>query len=112
MAEYKGIHGTKVQDYTTDPDNPITGQVWYNETANTLRVEALTTAGSWATGGSLNTGRYTAADNIGIQTSALCATGQTPAYTANVENYNGSAWTEVNNVNTARSNAAGAGTTT
>ena len=32
MAEYKGINGTKIQNYTTDPDNPITGQVWYNET--------------------------------------------------------------------------------
>ena len=37
MAEYKGINGTKIQNYTSDPDNPLTGQVWYNETANTLK---------------------------------------------------------------------------
>ena len=46
MATYLGTHGTKVQDYTTDPDNPITGQVWYNQTANTIKVEATTTAGA------------------------------------------------------------------
>ena len=32
MADYKTIHGTLVRDYTTNPDNPIEGQVWYNET--------------------------------------------------------------------------------
>jgi hypothetical protein len=39
MAEYKGIHGTKVQNYTSDPDNPITGQVWYNETDQVLKFQ-------------------------------------------------------------------------
>ena len=50
MAEYKGIHGTKVQNYTSDPTNPIIGQVWYNETSKTMKVQAVTTAGAWATG--------------------------------------------------------------
>ena len=39
MATYIGTHGGKVQDYTTDPDNPIVGQVWYNTTSNTLSFE-------------------------------------------------------------------------
>ena len=70
MAEYKGIHGTKVQDYTTDPDNPITGQVWYNETANTLKFQYEITAGAWSTGGSLNTAR-TLLSGAGTQTAGL-----------------------------------------
>ena len=92
MAEYKGIHGTKVQDYTTDPDNPITGQVWYNETANTLKVEAATGAGAWATGGNLTTGRQGLA-GAGSQTAALGFGGYTPpgpsGYTGKTESYNG-----------------------
>jgi hypothetical protein len=52
MAEYKEIHGTKIRNYTTNPDNPITGEVWYNDTDNVLKFQypAVTTAGSWRTG--------------------------------------------------------------
>ena len=39
MADYKTIHGTLVRTYTTDPDNPIEGQVWYDSTANTLQYQ-------------------------------------------------------------------------
>ena len=57
MAEYKEIHGTKIRNYTTNPDNPITGEVWYNETDKVLKFEfpAVTTSGSWRTGGTMNT---------------------------------------------------------
>ena len=110
MAEYKGIHGTKVQDYTTDPANPIKGQVWYNETANTLRVESATTVGAWSTGGSLNTGRYYLS-GAGVQTSSLAISGELPAGpdTVNVESYDGTSWTEVANVNVGRRGAGAAG---
>jgi hypothetical protein len=57
MAEYKGIHGTKIQNYTSDPDNPITGQVWYNETSQTMKFQYPTTINAWSTGGNLNTAR-------------------------------------------------------
>ena len=36
MATYLGTHGSRIQNYTTDPDNPNTGEVWYNATAKTL----------------------------------------------------------------------------
>jgi hypothetical protein len=59
MAEYKEIHGTKIRNYTTNPDNPNTGEVWYNDTDNVLKFQYpnTTTAGSWRTGGNLNTAR-------------------------------------------------------
>jgi hypothetical protein len=105
MAEYKGIHGTKVQNYTSDPANPIVGQVWYNETSQTMKVRSVTTAGAWATGGSLNTGRYNIG-GIGIATAALAVGGRGGSVpgdgSTNTENYNGSAWTEVGSLNTAR----------
>jgi hypothetical protein len=104
MAEYKGIHGTKVQNYTSDPDNPITGQVWYNETSQTLKFqyENVTTAGSWSTGGTLNTVRRGLA-GAGTKTAGLVfgGEGDPPVY-AQTESYDGSTWTEVNDLNTAR----------
>ena len=50
MAEYKEIHGTKIRNYTTNPDNPIVGEVWYNDTDNVLKFQypAVTTTGSWS----------------------------------------------------------------
>ena len=50
MSEYKTIHGVKIRDYTTDPDNLITGQVWFDKTNKVLQFQAEG-AGSWATGG-------------------------------------------------------------
>src|SRR5210317_454446 len=104
MAEYKGIHGTKIQNYTSDPTNPIIGQVWYNETSQTMKVESVTTAGVWATGGSLNTARQ-ALGGAGIQTASLAFGGgppPAPTATAITESYNGSAWTEVADLNSQR----------
>jgi hypothetical protein len=37
MSTYKEIRGLKVRDYTTNPDNPIEGQLWYNETDNVAK---------------------------------------------------------------------------
>ena len=69
MADYKTIHGTKVRSYTTDPDNPITGQVWYDKTNNVLQFQAAGAA-SWANSGTLNTGREQTAGS-GDKTAAL-----------------------------------------
>ena len=107
MAEYKGIHGTKIRNYTTNPDNPLTGEVWYNDTDNVLKFQYANTLTSWRTGGNLNTGR----DNVqlgvgGTQTAAIVAGGEYPNATANVERYDGTSWTEVNNLTTARMGGA------
>ena len=107
MATYLGTHGSRIQNYTTDPDNPNTGEVWYNATANTIRVEAVTTAGSWATGGTLNQVRDQAAGS-GTTTSTLVFGGG-PPNKAQTEKYNGTNWTEVADLNTARRGLAGAG---
>ena len=32
MSTYQGIRGLKVRDYTTNPDDPLEGQLWYNKT--------------------------------------------------------------------------------
>src|SRR5210317_2483477 len=116
MAEYKGIHGTKIQNYTSDPDNPITGQVWYNETDQVMKFQYPTTINAWSTGGNLNTARRLLAGS-GTQTNSLAFGGYTsPPFAAGLqsltESYDGSSWTEVNDLNSARAYIAGNGSQT
>jgi len=106
MAEYKGIKGNKIQNYTTDPDNPLTGQVWYNETDQVLKTFYVD-PGSWSTGGDMNTSKQEFA-GAGIQTSALSIGAESSPRTI-TESYNGSTWTEVNDLNTGRQELAAAG---
>ena len=108
MSEYKGIVGQKVVSYTTDPDNPVQGQVWYNATTNTLKLEGQTTSGSWATGGNMNSGRFVLG-SMGTQDSALGVGGITTILTSATELYDGTSWTEVNDLNTARQGLASGG---
>mgnify|MGYP003632527143 CR=1 FL=1 len=110
MTTYKEINGTNIEAVSSDPANPVTGQVWYNTTDNVLKGAAATTAGAWATGGNLNTARD-ALGSAGIQTSALGFGGITaPTYNfAITESYNGSSWTEVADLNTGRANMGGVG---
>ena len=106
MATYKQIQGTAVQNYTNDPENSIKGQVWYNETDGDWKVSSVTTVGAWSTGGNLNTARRDGA-GAGIQTSALMFAGT--GYVGLTESYNGSAWTEVADLNLGRVLLAGTG---
>src|SRR6056300_331399 len=86
---------------TSDPPSPAEGDIWYNTTTGVLRFAAQ--AGSWATGGNLNTGRNNFGGNgAGTQTAALIAGGNAPPFSALAESYNGTAWAEVNDLNTAR----------
>jgi|TARA_R110002020_G_scaffold94910_3_gene227978 hypothetical protein len=75
MGTYKNLRGFKVPTYSADP---------------------VVTAG-WTAGGNMNTTRYQMAA-AGTITAAVTGMGATPfPYTANVEEYNGTAWTEVTN---------------
>ena len=106
MTTYKDIHGTKVEVRDDDPANPVNGQVWYN--SGTLKGFKSNPAGSWATAANLNTTRYDGAVSMaGSKSSALFAGGYVSALVANVETWNGTAWTEVNNLNSARGEATG-----
>jgi hypothetical protein len=101
MATYKEIFGTNIEVLASDPSNPVEGQVWYNSTSNVVKGASVTTSGSWATGGNLNTARYLIG-SMGTQDAALGAGGITTVLTAATELYNGTSWTEVNDLNTAR----------
>ena len=101
MAEYKEIKGFQVQTRSEDPtpyaqalaDNPY--------------------AGTWASGGDLNTGRRFLNTAAGSGSdSGLIAGGYTGSNVANVEQYNGTAWTEKNDLNAARRSMSTTGSVT
>lgn len=69
MATYRSIVGQKIKKVTSDPSNPIEGQMWYNSTSGSLKVH-LTQAASWASGGNMNTARRLLS-GLGTQTASL-----------------------------------------
>ena len=109
MTTYKEIRGSQIEAVATDPSNPVEGQVWYNTTSNVLKGSVLTSAGSWATGGTMNAAR-SSLGGAGIQTAALGFGGQSPN-TGATESYNGTSWTEVNDMS-ARNGMGSTGTQT
>ena len=109
MATYKEISGTNVEAVSSDPSNPVQGQVWYNTTTGALKGSKSFT-NIWSTGGNLNTPRYFSGGK-GSQTSALCFGGADgPSENLSVtEQYNGTTWTETTDLNTGRSGIAASG---
>ena len=95
------------------------GQVWVLSVSGSnsvMKGYAAQGTGSWATGGTMNTARANNSQGVGATNSAVQAASGfapgAPGVTVNVEDYNGSSWTEIANVNTARFSAGMAGTNT
>ena len=113
MGTYKEIRGTHIVSVTSDPPSPVNGQMWYNSTDKVVKGFTSNAAGAWASGGALGTGRERGAGS-GIQTSALAYGGVTgpgsPNKTGKTESYNGTSFSEVNDLNSARYDTQGAGT--
>ena len=112
MTTYKEQIGTNIEVVSSDPSNPLLGQVWYNTTTQTLKALNVTTSGSWSSGGSLNTARSFMAGTGASNTAALAFGGTTGPLSKLNESYNGTSFTEVNDLNTARAALGGAGTQT
>jgi len=83
----------------------------YNKSANVI------TGAAWASGGNMNTARYLLASAGTVESAMLGAGGYGPPAPANntfanVEEYNGTSWTEVNDIPAIKSRFKGAGTQT
>ena len=89
MATYKEIKGVTIQTLDSDP---------------------VVNAGSWSSGGDLNTARYQGG-GAGTQTAASLFGGYSSPNAVH-EYYNGSSWSEQTDLNTGRSSAASGGTQT
>jgi len=118
MATYKEIFGTNIQVVSSDPSNPVDGQIWYNTTTQTLKGAIAGVAGAWSTDADVNTARFFLSNaNNGPSSAALGYSGDTDGseftgLTTITESYNGTTWTEVNDLNQGRTYAAGSGTQT
>jgi hypothetical protein len=118
MADYKGIKGFTIQSLSADPPAPIVGQVWYNTTSTVLKGY-VSGDGAWSSGGTLNIARGEfAGARAGTVTAGLVFGGDgppsttPPGYMDHTEKYDGSAWTEVNNLNNVRASPGSLGTQT
>ena len=110
MTTYKVLKGTNIQVKSSDPTYPIDGEVWYDSTNNVLKGNKGAPVAAWETTNSLNNARYGLA-GAGTQDSALAFGGNPPAtpYGAECESWNGTNWTEVNDLNQERQYLGGAG---
>jgi hypothetical protein len=90
------------------------GQVYFNSTSNSFRITEQSGAdGSFSSGGNMNSpGSNSGGASNGSTTATLVFAGDRPSRSTVTEQYNGSAWTEVNDMNTGRNNLGGAGTYT
>jgi len=105
MSEYKGIKGFQVQTRTEDPSEPIIGDFYYNSGSGQFKnIVNGVPAGTWASGGTMNTARYRMFGGFSPHSEGLVAGGQAPVK-ANVENYNGTSWTEVADIPSALSDS-------
>jgi hypothetical protein len=100
-----------VSSVAGDPPSPTLGDIWYNSSTNALKFQGFQAA-AWSTGGNLSQGRWWGSQNgAGEQTSGIVFGGieeGLSGYRTDTESYDGSSWTTVNPLNTARQ-AAGAG---
>ena len=110
MATYKGIQGYSVQTLASDPSPTasVEGQLWYNSTSGTFKI-AQTLGGAWAAGGDLNLARSEfGGGRQGTLTAGIVFGGDAPpstsppGYLKLTETYDGTSWSEVNDMNAAK----------
>jgi len=90
MATFKEIRGQLIRKYTTNPANPLEGQMWYNNTTGTLKVR-LTAPGAWASSNTFPDSRR-AGYTTGTQTASIYAGGYISTTTDTTKSYNGTSW--------------------
>ena len=110
MAEYKDIHGTTIRNSAGNLAGAKTGELFFDSTNLDFKYQFpnVTSAGSWATGAAVNTGRIDAA-GAGTSTSSLFFSGAPYPVSAYTESWNGTSWTEVADLNQGRATGSGAG---
>lgn len=101
MAEYREIQGAAVQSLASSTGT-IEGQIWYDTANNAFKLESVTTAGAWASSGTMNTGRNQVS-GLGTLTAGLAAGTQSPEPNQVLtEEYDGSTWSVGGNLNNGR----------
>jgi len=107
MSDFKSLKGLYIKHVSSDPSNLIEGQIWYNTSIQTLKVAPL--IASWSAGGNMVTTLF-GRSGAGLTDAEITYGGarQPSTVSANTETYDGSSWTEVANLSTARFFTGGA----
>ena len=115
MAGYKEIKGFHVQTRSSDPSEGIVGDFYYNSSTGQFKNIGLG-VGSWSSGGAMNTTKGSHSGFGASKDSSLAGGGaespSPPPAGVNTEVYNGTSWTEVNNLSTGTQMSGSFGTTT
>ena len=101
MTTYKSIIGKNIKSVSTNiTGDQSEGQIWFNTTENAFKAALnVTTPGAFSSGGTLPQ-IVSGAGSAGVQTAAFLVGGlQYPSDTKNrTYEYDGSSWTQVNNL--------------
>jgi len=100
MAKLKTFSGFPVQNLSSDSTS--VGQIYYNTSSGSFKAvkEGGVSIGTWASGGSMNSGRYRMQGGAGSLTAGLIVGGYAPGYPGAsnyTESYNGTAWSNGEN---------------
>ena len=107
MTTYRALKGYSIKSVTSDPANTKEGQIWYNSSTKSIKLSPK--IGAWASGGNLNRGsRF--GGGLGTQTAMAKFSG--PSHERETEHYDGSSWTNVNDMNDDHFTCASFGTQT
>ena len=111
MGNYKTDHGFQIKHRSSDPTNPVEGEIWYNTTTQKLKVTPL--IGAMSSGGNYPIAVYSHA-GAGTQTAALGTGGLSPGTnpTNTAATYDGSSWTAITNSPASKGSFFGSGTQT
>ena len=90
------------------------GQLFFNSTANAFKETIFDVpAGTWSSGGNLNNARYRMGGAVNATQSAGLVFGENDSPYGQTEEYNGTSWSEQNDLNSGRyASYGGAGTQT
>jgi len=96
MATYRSIVGLKIKKRSSDPSNPVLGEMWYNTTSGTLKVRGFGSA-TWSSGNTAP-GAYMSFAGAGTQSAYIKTMGNDGSPAPNpVANdtaiYDGTNWT-------------------
>jgi len=110
MSEYKGIKGFQVQTRTENPSEGIVGDFYYNSSTGQFKTIGAG-VGTWASGTNTPDNRSLYA-GFGTATASIMTGGNSASGIVDLNtSYNGTAWSELSEINLGRTSMSGFGTT-
>ena len=101
MATYKDLIGTAVRNNAGNLSEDQKDQIFYDSTNVDFKYQFEAVSSAWRTGNDMNVAQRGGGSN-GPQTSGIAVSKSNPSPSGATELYDGTSWTEVNDLNTNR----------